>query len=224
MATDTGFGKVKIFDDFIGHTFDETNNWNIGEENSSSEAITIDDNGYVRLTTGATSGNRSAFGGEVIWEAENGGPLILEVRLKNSSAITDRALFVGFTDVKPSGTLEMPIEMATTVLTTTASDAVGFMYDTDADNDYWYCTGVKVNADGTEVNTSVAPKITDQTLRVVVNGDGDATFWIDGKYVGKVDDAVTASTKLCPIVCIETRATATKVIDIDYVYVEGGRS
>ena len=221
MATDTGFGKVKIFDDFVGHTKDVTHTWAEATDGGSSEiSDSIDDNGYVRLSTGTTDTWREAIHGEVIWEAENGG-LIFETRIKSYDAITTRAYFVGFTDIK---TVEMPAEMNAAVLTCSAANCVGFMYDTDADNDYWYCASSKT-VKTTPVNTSVAPKTTDQTLRVEVNVDGDARFYIDGKYEGSIENAVTASTKLSPCVYIENRlGTTTRSVDVDYIYVEGGRS
>ena len=223
MATDTGFGKVKIFDDFLGVGVDESNNWLEGTGSAGSSAINVDDNGYYRMSGGTGNGNVESWGGAVIWEAENGG-IIFEWRGKNVTDILTRALFIGLTDVSVGTTLENPAEMNGTTLTATAANCVGFMYDTDANNDYWYCASSKA-VKTTPVNTSVAPKITDQTLRIVLNVDGDATFSIDGKYEGKIDNAVTASTKLCPIVCIENRlATTSRSLDTDYIYIEGGRS
>ena len=224
MATDTGFGKVKLWDDFVHPVVDESNDWATWTENSGTQAINIDDNGYIRLATGTTAGNRVGVSGEVIWEAENGGSLIFETRIKSSSAITLRSYFVGFTDIK---TIENPIEQSGTSITYSASDAVGFSYDTDADNDTWYCVGVKGDTAATAVNSGVAPAAagTDQTLRVVLNTDGDATFWIDGKEEARIDNCVTVGTKLCPVVMVENRtSTAARTVDFDYIYVEGGRS
>ncbi len=225
MATDTGFGKVKVFEDFLGPAVDETNDWLPGTSGTGSTSINIDDNGYQRITTGTTTGNIESTSSTLIWEPENGGPLTFEARVKSVTDILTRAYFIGFSDVAQGTTLQNPIEMSGTTLTTTAPDAVGFMYDTAADNDYWYLVGVKADADATSVNTEIAPTITDQTLRVVVNEEGDAKFFIDGKYVGEVKDAVTASDKLCATVLVENRSSTTaRSLDIDYLYIEGGRS
>ena len=226
MATDTGFGKVKIFNDFLGPAVDETNDWTVGTENSGTEAISIAIDGLYRITTGATSGNREAVTQTLQWQASDGGPLIGEFRVKSVTAITTRAYFIGFTDVVASTTLENPIEMSGTTLTTTASDAVGFMYDTDSTNDTWYCVGVKADADAVSVDTGVAPAAagTFQTLRVVVDIDGNADFFIDGKWEGRVANAVTAGTDLTPIVLVETRTSGASIIDVDYIYLEKGRT
>ena len=224
-STDTGFGKVKLFNDFNCPVVDETNDILVGAENSSTEAISTANGGVFRLTTGATDGNRAAFSTSLNYQAD-GGLLIGEARIKSVTAITIRAYFIGFTDVVPSGTLENPIEMSGTTLTSTADDAVGFMYDTDSTNDTWYGVGVKAGADAVPVNTGVAPAAagTYQTLRVEVNADGNARFFIDGKYEGSVSSAVTASTALCFIVMMETRSAATKVLDTDLIYVEMSRT
>jgi len=227
MATDTGFGKVKFFDDFLGHADDATINWSEGSDTGGTYAITLLDNGVERITSAGTSGNAAAICTALQWEAENGGPLIFEARVKSVTAITDRCYFIGLDDTKhTSTTVVTAFEMSSEALTTNCSNAVGFMYDTNCTYDNWYCCGVKADADATPVNTEVAPAAagTWQTLRVVVNIEGDATFFIDGKFVGSVEEAVTASTKLQGTILVETRATATKIIDVDYVYIEGGRS
>lgn len=227
MATDTGFGKVKFFDDFLGHADDGTINWDEGSDSGGTYAISILDNGVEEVTSHSNSGDAAAICTALQWMAENGGPLIYEARVKSVTAITDRCYFIGLDDTIHEGTnIVTAFQMSGTTLATGVADAVGFMYDTDADNAYWYCCGVKNSAAATPVNTEIAPAAagTYQTLRVVVSIEGDATFFIDGKYVGSVEDAVTASTKLQGTVLVETRADATKAIDVDYVYIEGGRS
>jgi len=224
MATDTGFGKVKIFNDFLGAAVDETNDIVVGTENSGTQAVNIANGGWYRLVSGATSGNRVLYSTALNLSAASG-ELIGEVRLTNVTAITLRAIYAGFIDVIAS-TVEMPIEMAAEVLTSTASDACGFMYDTDSTNDTWYCVGVKADADATPVDSGIAPAAagTSQTLRVVVNADGKAEYFIDGKYVGSVTNAITASTAVCFGVCLEARESAAKTLDSDYIYVEMGRT
>jgi len=120
----------------------------------------------------------------------------------------------------------MPFELSGTTLTSTATDAVGFVYDTDATNDYWHLVGVKADVDGTMVNTEIAPAAagTFQTLRIVVDADGNAEGFINGKYVGSVKNAVTTSTALCPAFVVEAREAGAKAADIDYFYVEAGRA
>ena len=225
MATDTGFGKVKWFEDFLGPALDATNDHSDGTENSGTAAANAQEGGVMRLTTGATDGNRIAVGYGLRWQAEGGGPLVMEARIKSVTAITARAYFVGFTDTMPETTLENPIEQSGTTLTTTTTDGCGFMYDTESTNDTWYLVGVANGTDAVSVNTGDAPAAaaTYETLRVVVDPDGNATFYKDGKYMGKVSNAVTATVSLTPVVVIETRSAAAISVDCDYIYCEGGR-
>src|SRR5690606_7143261 len=92
---------------------------------------------------------------QLAWKAEQGN-LTLETRVR-TSAITTIALFIGFTD---SVSLEMPVNAAASenTLTTTASDAVGFMFDTSMDDDNWWLVGVADDTDATAVDTGLAPE------------------------------------------------------------------
>ncbi len=228
MATDSGFGKVKWFDDFLGDVIKDQ--YSVGAETGGSgatAAITAAANGVLRITSDdQTDGDRIGLTFQLSWKAADGG-MIMEARLKNVSAITTRTVFVGFTDVLASSTtVEMPIEMAGTTLTSTATDAVGFMYDTASTNDTWYGVGVKADADATPVDSTIAPVAgTWQTLRVQVSPDGDARFFINGKLIGTVEDSITTSVDCTPIICVEAQgASGAKVVDVDYLYVEGGRN
>ena len=226
MAIDTGFGKVKLFDDFLGPVMDETNNWTTARDGSGLEAITLQVDGAVLITADTSSGNRTSVTQSLNWQASDGGPLIGEFRVKSISAVTDRAIFVGFTNAASTSTLEIPIEMSSEALATNADNAVGFMYDTAATYDVWYCVGTASTVDATEVKTTVVPVAdTYQTLRVVVNITGDAEFFIDGQFVGAVENAVTPGTDLTPIMVIENRSgSSTRAMNVDYVYLEKGRA
>lgn len=229
MAIDTGFGRVELFDDFLGDVV--LDQYSTGAEtggSGGSTAITAAVNGVLRITTDdQTTGDRIALTHELNWQASDSGPLVLEARVKSVTAITVRAYFIGFTDVKAvTTTVENPIEMSGTTVASAATDAVGFLYDTDSTNDTWYGAGVKNGTDATALDTGIAPADagTYQTLRVVVDITGNATFFIDGVYMGAVTSAVTAATDLTPIIMVESRAGAAKVLDVDYLHVIGGRT
>ncbi len=70
------------------------------------------------------------------------------------SAITNVAFFVGLTDL---GTLEEPMSLSGTTLTTNATDAVGFLFDTAATTNNIWLAGVAADVDDTEVNSTIAP-------------------------------------------------------------------
>src|SRR3546814_5088238 len=120
----------------------------------------------------------------------------LVTRLK-LSAITTCYAFVGFTDVT---TLEAPIISAgsANTLTSNASDAVGFMFDTGMTDDNWWLVGVDTDVDATHEDTGLAPVAdTYATFEVDVDENGRATFFYNGKQVGhSMSGAVTPASLL----------------------------
>ena len=241
MSTRTGFGKVELLDDFLLSA--DASGWNDNTENSGTAAqLANREDGYVTLVTGTTSGNRSQITGERVWRSESGGPLMFEAGFVSITAITLRALYVGLTDATG---IENPIEASGSGdgITTTATDAVGFMYDTLADTDVWFAVGVDSDTDAPGAGplaarfTERTPTAgTDQALKIVINEDGKATFSINGQMVNRGsnisgwehDERMTASVSpnvnLCPTVVVEARENAAKTVYVDYIFVAKGRN
>lgn len=147
------------------------------------------------------------------------------------SAITNLCLFAGFTD--NPGSLEMPFTIgAGDVITPVATDAVGFLYDTNADTDNYWITGVKNGVMAASeslknptagVVATISPSLIGtglRRLRVRVGPTGLARFYVNDVRVG-VDmvDAVTPSVNLCAYFGFFSRSTATKTATIDYLNV-----
>lgn len=189
-------------------------------ENSGTAGVLVgQEGGVVTLATGTSSGNRAQVHAGVNWKASSGG-IFFEARVKNVSAITTRALYVGLTDTVSQ---ENPIEISGTTVTSNASDAAGFFYDTDATTDVWYYAGVKADVD-TALGTvsvggvSVAPVAdTWATFGIEIDPSGNATFYYNGVYQGRVLNAVTPGTLLTPIVLVEARTTAAQTAYVDYI-------
>jgi len=230
FATRVPDKKVELFDDFLGDVI--ADQWNVveGADTTTSDAAVNNQlGGVLRMTTGdsatvtyAGNGIQITQGAFYNWKAANGG-LRMEARIK-IDAITLVAFFVGFTDL---GTFEAPIESAgsANTITTNASDAVGFFFDTRMTDDKLWIAGVKANTDATHANTGTAPvAATWIRLAIEVNADGDATFFINGSAVGKVTDAVTTSTALTPTIAATSLDSGTsKLLDVDYIHVEMDR-
>lgn len=137
------------------------------------------------------------------------------------SAYTTVYFFAGFTDTLPGTTLELPITLSGTTFTTTATDAVGFMFDTAATTDTIRLTGVANNVDATHVDTGIAPSGTmDFHLRLE---GSTAYFSIDGQTlsVNKLESAVGVAVDLYPIICVCARTTATRDATVDFL--RGGK-
>jgi hypothetical protein len=126
-------------------------------------------------TIGSTTASMAVSGIQLdrglAWRADQG-DLVFETRIK-LSAITNIAVFVGFTD--QTAALEMPIQSAASAdtFTTNATDAIGFMFDTSMATDDWWITGVANDVDATMQDTTFAPVAnTYETLRIGVNASG----------------------------------------------------
>lgn len=215
---------VRLFDDFLGDVI--ADQWNVveGSDTTTSDAaINNQIGGVLRLTTGdsatvtyAGNGIQITQGAFYNWKSSLGG-LFMEARIK-LDIITDAGFFVGFTDL---GTFEAPIESAGSAdtITTNASDAVGFMFDTRMTTDNIWLVGVKGNTDATKQDSGIAPvAATFITLRVEIDNAENAVFYIDGDRVGTVmASAVTETVALTPTVAAASFEAASKLLDVDYV-------
>ena len=211
-----------LYDDFNGDSVDAQWDAKTGSNGSVvTPTVNSQASGVVRLTTGAGTSSMAVNGVQLhrflTWKASPG-HLAMECRL-NLSAITNMAVFVGFTDQVAS--LEMPINSASSAdtITTTATDAAGFMFDTAMTTTKWWLTGVANDTDGTHISSGTAPvAATFQVLRVQLDTAGNATYWINGTQVGQVALAVTPTVLLTPFVGGFTRTTAAQNIDVDYIF------
>jgi len=216
--------------DFLGDavfdSFDEVS----GTDAQAVQAIAVEQYGAWQITSG-DAGTGTAADLEVThftgleWTADQGS-LVFEARLHLDTAITTARVCAGLTD--DTATVENPATISGTTITTTASNAVVFCYDTDATTDQWYAIGVATDTDATgNLITGIAPtQDVYQTLRIEVESAGGvARFYIDGALVVTLTaNAVTATTLLSPFVSVDSADTAeSQVVDVDYIYVGADR-
>lgn len=226
---------VARFDDFTGgsQAFSTTiaDGWRsrVGTTNAVAFTVTEAVNGTAVGTIGDTTASMAVSGVQIDaaldWKA-NQGELVFEARVKLSQ-ITTITVFVGLTD--QVGALEMPIQSAASAdtLTTNATDAVGFMFDTSMSTDNWWLVGVANNTDATHQNTTYAPVAdTYETLRVELTTAGVARFFRNGLQVGTaMTGAVTATVALTPVIAGFNRTTSgTPTITADYIYTSALRA
>lgn len=223
MATDTAFGQVRFFDDFLGDTL-EVGPWTAAKTNSATAfIINAQTNGVVRGTVTNNSGDDlSVLYGELNWQADDGGPLIFEARVAPITALTTN-LYAGLSDAKAT---EMPMDIDSGTLTTTASNGVGFYYGGGESAPVWRYGGVKGDTDSAHAaaDSKYNPvAATFQTLRVVVSSDGEGSFYINGNILAEnVADCVTVTTSLNAFFAISDDGAGGS-LDVDYCYVCKGR-
>jgi hypothetical protein len=222
--------KVALFDDFLGDLL--ADEWNAVETDTDGAQAVLAGGigGVLRITSGNDDGNvvvlpdLSGVTSYLNWQASNGG-LRMIARIK-VSRITLSYIFVGFTDLI---TIEAPVISAGSVdtITTNATDAVGFMFDTGMETDTFHLVGVANNTDATRQNSGIAPVAADYiTLALDVSAAGVATFFVNGVQVGTpMSGAVTPGTDLTPCVYVSnTDGTDAVTLDVDYINVSMNRA
>lgn len=215
-----------VFDHFLGASLDTTK-WTLveGTDSATSAAAILAGGagGVLRITTGDAGTGLAADMPQIVsslqYKASLGG-LVAETKIK-FSAITTMYFFFGFTDV---ATLEAPIESAGSVntLTSNATDAVGFLFDTRMSTDTFHLVGVKNDVDAVSQVLDAVPVVdTYVKLRVEVSSEGKASFYIDGVAVGTVmSAAVTPTALLTPTLNVgKTSVAASMTADVDYLAV-----
>lgn len=214
--------KVVLFDDFLGDII--TDDWSAAVGNDGQTVIaTVNaggNGGTLRLTSGDTTvvaESLSSLTHGLNWKAGNGG-LVFEARVTPVTSIANVSYFIGLSDVLATTTLEEPMTLSTATWTTTATDAVGFVYDTAGTVPGFYCMAVKNNTDATPIVNTVPVVATATVLRIEVDSTGAATFYRDGVLLGTIAAAVTSTVALTPIITVMARTTTSKSLDVDYVY------
>lgn len=221
--------RVVMFDDFLGDVL--ADQWNAVETDTDGAQAVLAGGigGVLRITSGNDDGNgvvlpdASGVTSYLNWQASNG-DLVFQARFK-MSRITDAYAFLGFTDVI---TIEAPIICNTAeTLTTNATDAVGFVFDTNFTADTWHLCGVATDVDATAQILTTAPVADDYaTYRIEITAAGKATFYINGLQVGTtMSGAVTAAADLTPCVLVSNQdGTSALTAEVDYVLCEMDRA
>lgn len=213
-------GTAELFDTFdTGGSLTHYELFN-GSDAQAADPV-ISSNTLVMVTGDAGTGF-AADGTQAIGDTGytlNTGTTIVEARVK-LSAITNVQMFFGLTDQKVA--LEVPIESAASAdtITTNATDAVGFMFDTSMATDNIWLVGVNNNTDETPQNSAIAfVADTYATLRMEINSSGDATFYINGTAVGSaMTTAAAVGVTLYPTLAASARSTASRTMTVDYLY------
>lgn len=214
---------AQIYDTYaVGATLDD--NYALFD-GSDPEALppAINGSGNLLLVSGNVSaGADSVNGSQIITDSGfiiSDGAITLECRV-SISAITAVRFFFGLTD--QNAALEIPIESAASAdtITTNASDAVGFMFDTAMSTDNIWLVGVNNNVDETAQNSGAAfVAATVRVLRIEIDASGNATFYMNGVAVGSVmTTALATGVTLYPTFALSSLGTASRTATVTYLY------
>ena len=183
--------------------------------------------GWARLCSSATTADGQGIwvGTELDFSPVLNGALAVEVRLE-LPALTARNIFVGFMGTLADDALE-PVTLTGTALTKVATHYCGFAFDSQLDaGSEWhgiYSGGSTTGpTDTTEMDLDVnATAAESQVLRVEIDTNGTARWYIDGALKQKVVGAVSTTALQAGGIGIWSTTNTTGLVDVDYLAVEG---
>ena len=247
MTTQSGFGRIELFDDFCGPEIPVANNvaygttaggcnYYIGPFKVTGDLAETDTgvlgmdgvvNGDVRVSGNNENGKGVAIGTGTHFSPVKNGTMVAETRVQRA-AVTAGVVFFGFCDVNADDVAE-PVTSTGTTLTLAASDLCGFVLDSQLTaTATWhmaYNGGTTTGAtDSTSVVSDVVAVAAEwDILRVEVAPNGTAFWYINGDLKQTVANAVSTTVVQGAFVgCWGTTTTAASV-DVDYLYVSANR-
>lgn len=245
---ESGPGQIHLFDDFSGGASVElagtteapldVGNGSFtlvgqGLAETDSGAVFLDSdatNGVLQLTTTNEAEHAAGVCTPIMWDVGLMGTIVAECRVRQAALVT-REVFFGFSDVQTDlAILEGAIAHgATTTFTLTASDICGF----------WMSSELTAAAEWHAIhNGGTATGVTDSTaldldvdavageydiLRLEMDTNGTARWYINGDRVKTLAGAVSTSVDLSLLLIVEEKSTAVATMDVDYLMVKGNR-
>jgi len=242
-------GRIRLLEDFFtGHykasEADNTTTWDyypLGPYKLYGEGILEVDagcacssttlNGLGDLTTTDEDNHCTVIGtGGLCFRADLNGTIIAETRLQFVDLDT-KEVFFGLQDVD-SATLNLEgtvIHGATTTITLTASDLCGFLLSSElTDDEDWHAVYNGGSATGETVSTNIdldcdAVVGDFQVLRLEVDPDGTARWFVDGVLKKTLAGAVNVDEPVNVVLAIEAKAAECQHVYVDYLLVDANR-
>jgi len=232
MATDTSFGEVRKFEDFLVTAIADLPEIDIATvaATGTTEVVSGADGGWLGLgvDTSNDDDESSVSFGALNWTAGNS-DMKMEARCIVVTSVADNHFFVGFSDTIASANETTFSATSDTVTIDTISDGIGILWDEDATTKNFWCVAGKADAVtvaqvlGSEYNPVIN---TPFTLGCFLSADRKtACFYINGKEVYRIDSSTTliSAVDLVPIVVNHEQATA-YTLEVDYLYGSKGRA
>ena len=229
--------QFKIFDDFTDAAIDTTDHWIVfeGSDGDATVAATVTaPEGKVDMGSGGTGAADDKTVMSLILLAKGAlislGTTVFECRV-SFDQITGTSWGFGLGDVLANAT-EIPnykVNSGTVTDDAGIANAISFVFSTDATTAQWQAcstNGSTVGNSAAEEALTDAPAAnTYQVLRIEIDADGDARFYIDGVLRASRTTAVATTALLIPYIWGDSADDADVATDvsIDYVLFEGTR-
>lgn len=232
------FGAIRIYEDFIGQDDPVAGTavprqlgalrvvgQGIAEADSGAPRLTAAPGG-VRLTTTDEDNHTAGLETNIFLDVGTMAPAGFEVAVQFENLDTKEA-FIGFTDIQiasdvPSIETDL-MHGATTTLTLTASDLIGFHLSAElTDDEGWHMPYKGGTATGPTVSTSVASGVDAvagewDVLRLEVDPDGTARWYVNGDLKQTVEGAVSTTVDLKFFAAVEAKGAAIETMDVHVV-------
>ena len=204
---------VQFLDDFLGDTL-SADHFAVDASTGASVAISETPNGVVRFATDTDDDDHATLVGALNLKLNT--PGWLEVRLRQVTAATLRAVEVGLSDAKSEAN-GLAFASPNTP-TAVATDAVVFGYNTDEDA-HWHLLSVNNGMAQTTGLAAAHDAAADtwQVLRLEWDAAANVTFYLDRARVGAHAAAVRTTIPLCVWITLKSLSGAAKAMDVDYV-------
>ena len=239
-----GVGKIRLFNDFFGvadYLALTADTAPLGDFFAGGEGFEDADagiaylqsdalSGVIKLTSGATDKDTTAIMTDICFDVGLMAPLVLEARVRFVD-LTAKAAFIGFTSV---ATLDEQMDdiidySAATTVTLTATLAGFFLSSEFTDDEDWH--GVYNGGTTTGQTATGSIDLDDdavagewQVLRLEIDPNGDARWYIDGEWKQTVETAISTTTDLAAFCGVtENSGADVAIMDVDYLLVEANR-
>ena len=186
--------------------------------------------GAGRITTTNEDNHTTLVGTNIAFDVALMGPLVAEARVQLDNLDT-KEVFFGFTDIDPN-TLSIETDVmtgASTTLTLTASDICGFFLSAElTDDEDWHMVYNGGTTTGETTSTSVdadddAVAGEWQVLRLEIDTNGTARWYIDGVLKQTKTGAASTSVNMALVLGVEAKGNAIENLDVDYLLVQANR-
>jgi hypothetical protein len=242
----SGEGKIRLFNDFFGvaevlaGTGDPVTSGGaqLGDFFAGGEGFEDNDagvagkdalSGVITITSGDSDADTTFIGTHIGLDVGLMGPIVLEARVQLPDLDT-KEIFFGLTSIlSVDEQLEDIVINASSTTLTAPAELVGFyLSDELGDDEDWH--GIHNKTAGATLTTTSVDLDADaqsgewQVLRLEVDNNGTARWYIDGDLKQTVVAAVSTSTDFA--VCLAGAAnggTQLVIFDVDYLLVQANR-
>lgn len=241
---DSSFGFAEELEDFLGvdniHTSAANGiKWLVSSDTSDTAFGIVDSlpGGVAQATLAATNNNMCEIGEDNFWIRAQDGQVIVEFRFK-LDVITNIAFNLGLNDDASEDSNTLPVELATTAFTANSATWIGFVFDTDANNDFvhafWVDDGTACGEAIADLKFNFAPTAAQWAsyrIHLTDRGSGKgvhAVFSIvdhDGTpYQKEFDTNIDRDVFLVRHAGVENRSATAHVPEIDLIYAKKSRA